>query len=282
MSNSLYTSITIPSISNIHNIMSSIIYPSIYIFIFNYNHILHPYWLIMIDPFSWFMMVLLLLSPNPSSSRPKPRFKEFIWIHQIQGPENLLLNHSRDCFCFLHFGFLVDEKPKKRRKVSCLNQRRPHVVLLLLLSHFWHGSGRSVSAVRSDGKSFHPANGGPKIHRSEHQLESRTGRFWDRKSKFRSTVNSKICIISTIQPFSRDLSSVPWDVWCRNVRSRLCAHGSRDPLDVWIRPRPSLLGSKCPEWNTNSSGPCWVNHPVVGRWSLTLWGSYIFIVRIPY
>ena len=165
-------------------------------------------------------------------------------------------------------------------KVSCLTQRRPHVVLLLLLSHFWHGSGRSVSAVRSDGKSFHPANGGPKIHRSEHQLELDGSEIENLSSDPQSTQES--ASYPLIQPFSRDLSSVPWDVWCHNVRSHLCAHGSRDPLAVWIRPRPSLLGSKCPEWNTNSSGPCWVNHPVVGRWSLTLWGSYIFIVRIPY
>lgn len=99
-------------------------------------------------------------------------------------------------------GFFVDEKHEKHHKVSCLTQWRPHVVLLLLLSHFWHGSGRSVSAVRSDGKSFHPANcGHPQIGTS-----ARTKRFWDRKSKFRSTVNSKICIISTIQPFS------PWPI----------------------------------------------------------------------
>ena len=263
--------------------MSSIIYPSIYIYSYSIIIIYYTHtdwsWLIHFHDSWWsfcFWVQILRLQGLNHDSKNSYGYIKFralricFWIT------------PGIVFVFLHFGFLVDEKPKKRRKVSCLNQRRPHVVLLLLLSHFWHGSGRSVSAVRSDGKSFHPANGGPKIHRSEHQLESRTGRFWDRKSKFRSTVNSKICIISTIQPFSRDLSSVPWDVWCRNVRSRLCAHGSRDPLDVWIRPRPSLLGSKCPEWNTNSSGPCWVNHPVVGRWSLTLWGSYIFIVRIPY
>lgn len=141
------------------------IYNIVSIIIYIYVNILHPYyWLIMIDPHSWFMMVLLLLSPNPSS-RPKARYIKFrtlricFWITPLIG-----------VFMALPWLSLM-RNLRNTTKVSCLNQRRPHVVLLLLLSHFWHGSGRSVSAVRSDGKSFHPANGGPKIHKSEHQPE---------------------------------------------------------------------------------------------------------------